>query len=868
MMRPGIVWFCCFIIISGCAAETSLYASEWSLPADITADGNIDIIDFGPLASSWLMYGCGLCDNADITFDGAVDINDFLLFSPRWLNLNYKERLCKNDVLVVSQPEMTEDVIIGSSNRITCSENELVVFATDANGNVYRRRKSAGSEWELAAAGVADVVWCLWDSYLFGVKSNNTFRFSEDNGETWHDCNTPPIPSFGALYYNGWSLAFRRPGQGSPPANEHGTVILVEYGRFATVGRRIFKSVDHGKNWTQQYEINPATEIVTTTAWSHFHTVGYHQGTERFLAIVGDGANARMLYSTDDGDTWITAQVNSGVQPVQLLDTGHPTEFVCGADRSLGVYTLDVSNMETAVKHQKLKNWDDRTGAQRFCFMLRYFDGLYYAFQMDTDSPDRLNKISVSPDLENWAVYYQFSNNERGVRFVGGQSEDGIHVSVYYSSDNYRSMILKPARTRIRTSAKIIPPIKNAFTTRNIYLGDEPNSVSFWTQSVSGSATITSEPNGGLFADRHVKISKGSAGYLSAYNPYVFAYVPRDGRTYIGRIWFRGCSADQMARFQVGSITKGFSAGGYITLINKDDWLEIITDPITVPATGGLEPVALRAYIGNAYNLVAGDAEVHVGGICISPNRAGLQLDSNCESPAILRKPVNVPESWSSSFRIIPDSRYSSMTQYGAWDSNTSYAAGVWATYSDKTYESLQANNIGNNPQSASDYWRCVPNFRWHVKTWMQDLQNYLCLYLDSNDLKFKLDAVVDGNAVETLQTALPFRFEWMSQLDFAVCLDGTERQESLKLVVSNAGHLEHIVGNSIGLRSAVANGYMRNRQISQVIGNPYWLSTKTAAGNSREDMVTVPMFAVTENDHEFEQFLSNDEIDNAIDGL
>jgi hypothetical protein len=849
----------------------SLCSSEWYVPADIVADGKIDIVDFAKLASDWLMSDCGLCGNADLTFDGSVTLDDLKLFSQRWLDINYKNEFCTKNVLVVSQPELTTDLIAGSDNRILCSENASYVFATDPNGDVYRRQKTAGSQWALVATGVANAVWCLWDNQhlfgTFGIYQNTTFRYSEDNGETWHNCITPPAPSKYAIFYPGWSLGFRKPGQGGDPNNPLGTVILAEYG---PTGRKINKSVDFGKNWAKQYEVNAITEIVDWNALSHFHTVAYHAATDRFLAILGDGPNARMYYSTDDGNTWIVAQINSGVQPVQLLDFGHPTEFVCGADRSLGVYTLDVSNMETAVKHQKLKNWDDRTGAQRYCFMLRYFNGLYYAFQMDTDSPDRLNKISVSPDLENWAVYYQFSNNERGVRYVGGQSEDGIHVSVIDNLGKYRSMILKPARTEIRDSIKIIPPINNVFATSNIYLGDQPNSVSYWTQSDVNSAIIASDPNGGLFAERHVKMSKGNAGFLSAYNPFSMNYVPRDGRTYVGRIWFRGYSSDQIARFQVGTSIKGFPYyGGYITLINKDDWLEVITDPITVPATGGLAPMSLRMYIGDKYtNKISGNAEIHVGGICISPNRVGLQLDGNSEYPQMLRRLVGVPESWSSYFRIVPDVRYSSMTQYDIWDVNTLYAAGVWATYNNTTYESLSANNAGHNPQQATDFWRCVPNFRWHVKTWMQDTKNYLCLYLDSIDQKFKLDAVVDGNIVETLQTATPVRFEWMSQLDIAVCLSGAEGQESLKLSVSNAGHLEHVVANSIELKSAIANGYMRGRQLSQVIGNQSWQSTKTVGGVSRDDMMTMPLFVVPENAQEFGAFLSNSELESDFNGL
>jgi hypothetical protein len=869
-MKSRFIYLGFFSIMLSCLmAGQSFCAVEWHSPSDMAVDGNVNLFDFARLASNWLKNDCNLCGGADITFDDSVTINDLWLFSQQWLDINYTNRLCKQDVLVASRAEMTTDVIAGKSDRSLCSENDTYIYATDYNGNVYRCLKTAGSQWVLAASGVAHVVWCLWDGYLFGVKSNTSFRYSEDNGTTWYDCNLPPVPSTGALYYNGWSLAFRRPGQGNSEVNSFGTVVLVEYGTGATVGRKIFKSVDHGKNWTQQYQINPATEIVSKSSYSHIHTIGYHAGTGRFLAIVGDGPNRRMFYSDDDGGSWITAQIESGVQPVQLLDVGLPTEFVCGADRALAVYTLDVSNMEIATKHQKLTNWQEATASQTYCFMLRYWNGMYYAFQYDSTGSNRLNKISVSPDLEHWAVYYQFQNNEKGVRYVGGLSEDGVHLTVVNASDKLLSMVLKPASVEIKTSYRIIPPINNIFSSAEMALGNDPNSLNYWAKSYPDSAVITSEPNGGLFDERHIKLSKGiTTGVISVNNTFTAAYVPRDGKTYAGRIWLRGHSANQVARVQIGSQIKGYNTGEFRQLVNADDWMEIVTDPLTVPATGGLEPLAFRIYAGYVGGPLNTNGEIHIGGICISPNRVGLQLGGNCDDPEILRKDVNALDSWSSCFRAISDIRYSSMTQYGGWDVNTSYVAAVWVTYGGKTYESLEVNNIGHNPQIVSDSWRLVPNFKWHVKTWMQNTKNYLVLYLDSLDLKFKLDAVVNGNIVETLQTSSPFKFEWMSQLDFAVCLNGAEGQESLKLSVSNAGHLEHIVSTSSELKSAIAGGYMRNRPVSQAIGNQYWLSTKTAGGNSREDMMTVPMSVVTGNDNEFGSFLSNSEIENVFNGL
>jgi hypothetical protein len=58
-------------------------------PADLNADGRVDLADFAVFASRWLENGCGLpdwCGNADLDLTGSVDTQDLIFFASFWLD--------------------------------------------------------------------------------------------------------------------------------------------------------------------------------------------------------------------------------------------------------------------------------------------------------------------------------------------------------------------------------------------------------------------------------------------------------------------------------------------------------------------------------------------------------------------------------------------------------------------------------------------------------------------------------------------------------------------------------------------------------------------------------------------------------------
>ncbi len=816
----------------------NLYSSSWSNKQDIVYDNQINLIDFSLLARYWQCnFSDEYFDSPDINIDGIVDINDLNSFIYCWSGGNNNEQLSGTEFLITSKAKLTKELIFGASDLRQACDNDNYVFATSSEGNVYRKAKSPNSNWELTAIGEAEIIWTLWGDNLLGVKNYTTIKYSPDNGSTWYDSAIQPILTKGATFNMGWSVGVRKPGQGSEDNCHYGTIILVEYGLGRTAEqrcRKIFRSIDCGISWSRQYQIDVANEVPDLGSNSHFHTVAYNQSLNRFLAIVGDGANEQMRFSDDDGVTWNVAQRNSGIQPVQLVDMGD-SRFLCGSDKCIGVYTLDISDMENVIKHHTLQNWNDITGGQRYCFMLKQMGGLYYAFQFDYTTAQHLAKISVSPDGIKWSVYYQFDNNEQGVRFVSGMTPDGIHVSVMNADGLLEGYILEPAKVEIVQAIAVQSEPDNVFA--SISYGDKPDDMSYWVQSLADSAVITSEADGGLFSDRHISLGKGSSGYLSAQIPFYRFKVPADGRSYIGRIWLRAISSDCTASIKAGSARSGYTPGGYCTLINKDDWIEVLTEPLQIPAQGVDETVVLRFFAGSSAYPVAGDVNIHLGAISLSSNRAGYLYPGNIAYESLTNYSAPTTDSWKSVFTIISNTRAGNMHYYSNWNSNVIYASGVYVVYSDATYISLSNGNIGNNPIFVSDKWLQVKNYRWHIRSWMKDINNYLCLYLDSVDLKIKLDIVVNGNCIETLETDQLINFEWLSQLDFEIIFNIDKKQIEMK--VCYAGHNWQCVSNLSG------DELLSSVKIFQVMGNHHWLKNASIDKSGRVYMSAMPLFIV-----------------------
>jgi photosystem II stability/assembly factor-like uncharacterized protein len=128
----------------------------------------------------------------------------------------------------------------------------------------------------------------------------------------------------------------------------------------------IFRSTDNGATWTTAH--TEAMDGIT-----HFHAVTKQEAVGRWIAIAGDGAKAKVLYSDDDGLTWGTLiDSPSPLQPCDLLDYGDPTKLLAGSDESFGVYTFDVVTKKLEVKFDQV----DMRSTRGYFWRLAQIDGL------------------------------------------------------------------------------------------------------------------------------------------------------------------------------------------------------------------------------------------------------------------------------------------------------------------------------------------------------------------------------------------------------------------------------------------------------------------------------------------------------------
>ena len=162
---------------------------------------------------------------------------------------------------------------------------------------------------------------------LLGWNPNDrTLNRSEDGWETTTDVtpqgedSTSPFGQF----FSRWNVAVG-----------NGVMMLSEYGPPGALGGRyILRSLDDGVTWSRCFDAAEITDIEDSQI-SHWHTVGYHAGTNRWIACSGDGyARAVMVYSDDDGDTWsvFDTQGDLWIQPVRLFDYGDPLYFLAPED--------------------------------------------------------------------------------------------------------------------------------------------------------------------------------------------------------------------------------------------------------------------------------------------------------------------------------------------------------------------------------------------------------------------------------------------------------------------------------------------------------------------------------------------------------
>jgi hypothetical protein len=729
--------------------------------------GRISYQDLAIFAEHWLSncdYINQWCDGTDLNLSGLTDFNDYLLFAQCWQgeeDLAFANPTllrpvfardsiafsCENNVLTEVAPDQmrldtvavcnNSDGVLRSSEtadkvplNILCS-NSSYIFAHNANTKKLYRSVD-GDTWETVQlnfdiAGPTSAVFALANGRLLCWKPK-TFLYrgiykkwfgawySDDNGETW----VQATDSSGNAYYFGGS-----PAPWSLYERLNGTICCTEYGSVTYYPGYINRSIDNGSTWSVVHSQAAGTI-------GHFHAIGYHEGTDKWICNTGDGKGKRfLLVSNDDGLSWsnyIDDKQDNSSQITRYLDYGHPTRILCSSDEYGMIHWLDLNDWSY---EQLITNWDNAVNSAKsyLSYLIFKHGDVYYACQWDARASGYRNAvISVSTDLMHWVVYHRISDNLlSGAITFGGYKGGKLHLSISNVGQTvYKHLVISPAKVVMKKGMILCPPVTNIASDLT---SSSSESLNGWNSQ--GTApdiweVTSAEKLHGNKSFHAKKIMPG--GYLSVAR----TFPTEVGRWYAARVYLKtDCSYFNLRIGSQSTTDQATFFGGMNT------WREYVSNIWQATSTSTMVsiPVFCREdnnvaeiYLDCLQFMEVPSSRWQVGGI----PRAKEQCDYN----------VKLNNKWTHIFTVIPEV------------SSTRYS---------------------------------VLNDALNIRTYLFDDSNYVSIYWNPQESRFCLMPVGNGAGATITSDATEFTMEEMIRI--IVRRDGA----FLYLSVGNGQNVEHL---------------------------------------------------------------------------
>ena len=489
-----------------------------------------------------------------------------------------------------------------------------------------------------------------------------------------------------------------------------GTIIAAEYGSALYHRAFINRSVDDGATWS-------VVHYQEKTTISHYHAVGYHAGTDKWVCNTGDGAGQQfLLTSTDDGLTWashiVGKQDNAG-QVIRYMDYGDATKILCASDDIGMVHGLDLTTYNI---YPSLTNWENQIGGSKsnFCTELFKYGNVYYACQWDgrypTSTYPRHAVISVSTDLVNWTVYHRFTDIDiKGVRGFGGYFNGKLHFAVEADvATTVYHLLLSPA-TVSNVSGLVIEPAATQMLSES-QSSIETGLISVWTELVNidtaevVSGTAYHGTKSAHFLDNDGYIQPGIV-----FNTDVNDY-------YIGRAWIKG-QTNGTGSFHLN--TYNGNTNDRPKYLFGSEWKEYATEV--------RQATAITTAISVFGNLRPSDSIVELW----------------VDAIAVYKFPCPF---WNLGDATKNKDEYT----YTVWaGEDAAYLRRIGASYN-PTY---WTDDFTINPHIGSHKITAYTG-KMYLRTYKADANNYASVYYKADDGKFYLEVVVAGAAATTQATA------------------------------------------------------------------------------------------------------------------
>jgi hypothetical protein len=508
-----------------------------------------------------------------------------------------------------------------------------------------------------------------------------------------------------------------------------GTSLLTEYG---TNGRYIYRSTDKGASFTQIFD--PGVGVIT-----HWHAIGQLAATGRIVAFAGDNVKSNMYYSDDDGLTW-TAFYTAGeaiIQPVALLDIGHSTKMLCGADTQEGLFLLDAYSGEVT----PLFKDQDRVVNRGYFFSLMQNDGLIYAGSYDstTNAAGSTPAVYVTSDLVNWTPIYR----------VQKATSFGLRNMVWFNDELHGSIISNGAPTNNHLTLAVSDAVSskygvtceqtmtNQLTIPGNSSYEDGDFLDYVSSQSADIAQVTANTAG------IPSIPNGTYGVRCSRNDNQTIFATRTAASAYG-------VAVSAADIVSGSIMVGLPITAKPTIITvkfcKDDGdpatntaldASLVTNAILRPGewkTLYIKPTLVDAADGDILGIMIG-ASIDVG------TDTDILIDN---------------------VQISADGDQSSSWQIGG-------TARATAKYDLNWNTPEKATHIFTFTPFAQSSWYDALGGDWYIRSWRITAATHAELYYDADDQKFKLAIVIDGGDDDLLASAAAVWFKKGQAIVFAI---------------------------------------------------------------------------------------------------
>ena len=458
---------------------------------------------------------------------------------------------------------------VGGANIHPLRQNSRYMFGYGTDGWLYR--SSNGFAWSRVSNVPLAHLLALNDGSIMRTWINDDSRVavavSHDDGENWErsvwEGTGEPflwLTEGAYLPEQGWGLY----------EAQNGTVVMVEY-KFPYCGKYIYRSGDGGHTWRVVHDGG--------STFMHYHATVKQENLGRWIAVTGDGLQwQHLLASDDDALTWysLTQFGQKCFQPTYLLDFGDPTRLLFGSDTVWQVGVVDVSDEPSFFEIEYcFNNWDRRFGRNLSAQVFEH-DGVYYGCNWDSSDWPRYPVISVSRDLQHWAVYHRYSVNEVGVYGYGGFRTGKLQLKVHTPEPANKHMVLSPAAVATTSAIQISSKADNLYSSEALSSCESPDG---WIDQ-SDPAPPGSVYFGCTDALAHhgstcLQYSRTDGGAMRLLGP---SFPVGCGKTYQARIWIRGSGYDLTVRWN----RDGSDVGNYfICAMSPARWQEIVLEPIT-----------------------------------------------------------------------------------------------------------------------------------------------------------------------------------------------------------------------------------------------------------------------------------------------